>query len=276
MSNLSKLLIVLAAGFTLVACNGGGSSSSGGGGNGYSGALVESYSASLPGGGTLNTTQNLVFPAESNGTIPLYFNVVNITQNESIAFTIQQTSSSSLQQKDVSAAGANLPTISPTTCNFTLQNESCTLTLSLNNSSAGTYNIIPMVESPESGLAPIPFTNVVPGNYFFGNGTYSIAGTAYTVSNGVCTGISTLPAGAIATVGTTQTCYSVNGGGSPVCSPTPSFFNSSVNLPMPTQGFDSFTSQKFNAMLSYRSNGSLYFYQYEPICGEIYGTYTPQ
>ena len=118
MTNSSKLLLVISSALILTACNSGSSpsSSNSNNSNGYSGALVESYSVSLPNGGTLNTTQNLVFPAESNGTTPLYFNVSNITESFNIDFAIQQTSSSSLQQKDVSAG--SLPTISSITCNF--------------------------------------------------------------------------------------------------------------------------------------------------------------
>ena len=275
MTNSSKLLLVISSALILTACNSGSSpsSSNSNNSNGYSGALVESYSVSLPNGGTLNTTQNLVFPAESNGTTPLYFNVSNITESVNIDFAIQQTSSSSLQQKDVSAG--SLPTISSITCNFTLQNESCTLTLSLNNSAAGSYSIIPTVESPESALTPIPFTNIVPGNYFFGNGTYSVSGIADTVSNNVCTGNVPLPVGSIAVVNGSQICFSVNGG-TPACSTTPSFFNTTVFLPQNITGTDTLTGGTYYGTLSGLSNGSLYFYQTEAGCEPSWGTFTKQ
>ena len=208
MSNISKLLLIFASSIALLsACNGGGSTSSGGGsgGNGpYTGPALESYSASIPGGGTLTAAQNMVFPAESSATTPVYFNVSGIPGNTTVNFMIQQVSGSSLQQKNVSVASSNLPTLSPASCNFTQQNESCVVTLNLNNSAAGTIAIVP--GSGGSNLTPIQITILNTGLYTYTDGTYNVSGQYLSGvgGNGTC---STMPFSTTATVANGQICY---------------------------------------------------------------------
>ena len=175
MKNILMLAFGTASAISLTACNGGSSPSSTNiNNNGYNGTVAESYSASLPGGGILTTTTNMFYPANTNESTPLYLSVSGITGSVNVNFTIQPAvGSDGIQQSNIKLAAVNLPTIvSPALCAFESNgNESCTLTIDLNNAGAGSYTITPTLES--TALTPlINFTVLTQMNYIIPDGTY--------------------------------------------------------------------------------------------------------
>ena len=177
MTNSNKFLLIFSSAIALSACNSGSSSSSGTNSNVYNGTLIESYSVSLPTGGNLVSTTNMFYATNATVSPILYFGVESNSSNVNITFSVQQTAGSATTANNVSVKSSTIPSITPTTCNFTSQNESCAITLNLNSSAAGTYSITPMIESISNiALSPIVFTVLPQTTYIIANGTYTRQG----------------------------------------------------------------------------------------------------
>ena len=240
--NINKCAIsaFILSSLALTACNGGSSSSTTTSSGGYAGAATQAYIESLPSGGKLTSITNMIYPAESNGTVSLFFQVESITGNISVGFTAQQESSGGGGGSDpvpsaaeIKAPVSGVPTLSPSTCNFTTSNESCTLTLSLNDASAGTYTITPNESSID--LTPLSFTTMNPtsgSSYTFTNGSYSLTGNQWDGSND-CQ-LAPLPTNAVVTVNTNAGTVCVVSDSTPqFCQPIESsaLVNTPVQLP---------------------------------------------
>lgn len=114
----------------------------------YNGQFAESYSVTLSNNAILHTSNNFILP-NTNQSSNTGFSISNLPQGNSttVNFTIS------------SAKESNLPTITPSSCNFVgnSQNESgCTISINQNNAPVGNYSITPNYNG--TNLTPITFS----------------------------------------------------------------------------------------------------------------------
>lgn len=149
MKNLSLYLSLMVAGTALVACGSGSSGSSGGNGNQPYTPTVSStppvvYSATFTSG-----ANNYELTGESNiplsTGLPSQTTVFKLTNTTSSATSISENISFTIVAND--GTSGNLPTISPSSCDFestTDNSASCIITIQQNNNTAGnSYSIVP-------------------------------------------------------------------------------------------------------------------------------------
>ena len=120
----------------------------------------KSYSVNLNNNGTLVSSNELYF-ATGIESAPLYFGINSIKYNTSINFTIKSANPTKYS-----------PTLSQSSCVFnTSKTQACTISLYIDNSDTGNYQVTPSIDGIE--LSPINIYIVNGDNITLPDGKYS-------------------------------------------------------------------------------------------------------